>query len=302
MRRILGVKLEAPKSASWNYFKKMIKFKPLIKWSGSKRSQSEEIIKYFPKDIDTYYEPFVGGGSVLMALMLNPYNINVKRYVCSDLNSDLIALWNAVVDTPKQVADHYENLWQEMNGDETNGVSYKKSFYEKIRDRFNKERNPLDFMFVDRTCFNGLIRYNADGNFNTPYHLNRNGIKPNALRKIISDWSSLLKNNGVEFLCQPYSDIRPNANDFAYFDPPYANTKGMYSGGFDNSAFFKWMEVLKCKFVLSYDGISGKNDKTYDVPTDIYERHVYVKSGNSSFKRIKETDKGAIVYESLYIR
>ena len=75
-----------------------------------------------------------------------------------------------------------------------------------------------------------------------------------------------------------------------------------YSGGFDNSAFFKWIKVLKCKFVLSYDGISGKNDKTYDVPTDIYERHVYVKSGNSSFKRIKETDKGAIVYESLYIR
>lgn len=64
----------------------MANFQPVIKWSGSKRSQSDEIIKYFPTNIDTYYEPFIGGGSMLMTLMLNSDRIKVKHYICSDIN------------------------------------------------------------------------------------------------------------------------------------------------------------------------------------------------------------------------
>lgn len=72
-------------------------------------------------------------------------------------------------------------------------------------------------------------------------------------------------------------------------------------GFFDNDEFFKWLKELKCKFVLSYNGISGETDNTYKVPSDVYDKHVYIKSGNSSFKRIKQSDNNAIVYESLYL-
>ena len=75
-----------------------MKFQPVIKWTGSKRSQSEYIISLFPKQIETYYEPFVGGGSILMQLLLS--DIKVGRYICSDINKDLIGLWDTIKQNP----------------------------------------------------------------------------------------------------------------------------------------------------------------------------------------------------------
>ena len=69
-----------------------MKFQPVIKWSDSKRSLSNDIIQYFPKEIDTYYEPFCGGCSVLYQLIHS--DIKVNRYVCSDINEDLILFFN----------------------------------------------------------------------------------------------------------------------------------------------------------------------------------------------------------------
>lgn len=280
----------------------MANFQPVIKWSGSKRSQADEIIKYFPTEMNTYYEPFIGGGSMLMTLILNSDAIRVKHYVCSDLNKGLIDLWTVIKDRPNEVSDHYEGLWEAMNGGNIKEQSFKRSFYESIRNRYNKEHDPLDFMFIDRTCFNGLIRYNGNGEFNSPYHLNRNGIRPTVLRKIISEWSNLLNSYDVQFNCHSYDKVLPNKGDFIYLDPPYANTNGMYSGNFNKKDFFEYLRNLNCKFALSYDGISGETDNTYDIPSDVYDKHLYIKSGNSSFKRIKQSDNKAIVYESLYIK
>ena len=190
-----------------------------------------------------------------------------------------------------------------MNSDDMRGdQSYKRSYYENVRERYNKEHDPLDFMFIDRTCFNGLIRYNSKGEFNSPYHLNRNGIRPNVLRTIISEWSDLLKLNNVRFNCNSYDNVLPDCNDFIYLDPPYANTNGMYNNNFDNNRFFNWLNNINCKWALSYDGKSGNEDNTFEVPKHLYDEHYYLSSGNSSFKRLKETDKNAMVYESLYIK
>lgn len=83
----------------------MMKFQPVIKWSGSKRSQCEDIIGLFPFEIDTYYEPFCGGCSILMGLIES--EISVKRYVCSDINADLISLWNRIKESPDDVYNSY---------------------------------------------------------------------------------------------------------------------------------------------------------------------------------------------------
>ena len=170
-------------------------FQPVIKWSGSKRSQCENIIKYFPKEIDTYYEPFCGGASVCRALMESKDH-KVNKFVCSDLNRDLINLWNAVKNRPKEVADYYKILWTEMNKNDDKGI--KRDYFENVRERYNKERNPLDFMFIMRTTTNGMPRYNSKGEFNNSFHITRNGINPDTLEKIIFEWSDLLNKNNVE--------------------------------------------------------------------------------------------------------
>lgn len=273
-------------------------FQPVIKWSGSKRSQCQNIIKYFPKEINTYYEPFCGGASVLRGLLES--DIKVKQYVCSDLNEGLIELWKLIKEDPVSVSNHYEKLWTELNQYE--GKAIKRQYFETVRERYNKEHNPLDFMFIMRTTTNGMPRYNQKGEFNNSFHITRNGIDPERLRKIINEWSVLLNKNNVCFKCCSYDTIIPQKGDFMYLDPPYAGTKGMYFGGFDNKNLFEYLRKIDCSWAMSYDGISGKEDNTFEVPQDLYNEHLYIKSGNSSFKRVIGKSNDSIVYESLYIK
>ena len=273
-------------------------FEPVIKWSGSKRSQASEIIKYFPKEIDTYYEPFIGGGSMMRELLDS--DIKVKKIICSDINEDLINLWNCIKNDFEGVYWHYKSLWVELNKDENK--ERKKAFFNEIRDRYNKERNPLDFMFIMRTTTNGMPRYNNSGEFNNSFHVTRDGIIPDKLYKILEEWNYKLNKYNVEFIVSDYKDIQPLKNDFIYMDPPYANTKGMYFGSIDNEQLFDYIRNLKCKFALSFDGKSGDIDNTYNVPEDIYDKHIYIKSGNSSFKRVIGKSNNSIVYESLYLK
>lgn len=273
-------------------------YEPVIKWSGSKRSQAENILAYFPKEIDTYYEPFCGGASVLRRLLNR--DIKVNRYVCSDLNGGLIDLWNEIINNPERVSCYYNKLWNELNADDDK--QRKKDYFTTVRERYNKEHNPLDFMSIMRTTTNGMPRYNRDGEFNNSFHVTRNGIIPETLEKIIYEWSELLNKNKVEFIACSYDEIKPKGNDFVYLDPPYANTKGMYYGTIDYDKLWNWLRNLPCKYALSFDGISGEEDNTWNVPQDVYSRHEYLLNGNSSFKRTIGKSNDSIVYESLYLR
>lgn len=273
-------------------------YEPVIKWSGSKRSQAEQILKYFPREIDTYYEPFCGGASVLRRLLES--DIRVKRHVCSDINKGLIDLWNEIINNPTNVVLHYADLWAELNKDDDK--NRKRDFFESIRGRYNQEHNPLDFMFIMRTTTNGMPRYNKNGDFNNSFHITRNGINPTTLEKIIFEWSDLLKTHNVEFIHCPYQAISPTKNDFVYLDPPYANTKGMYYGAINYEEMWNWLRNLPCRYALSFDGISGKEDNTQEIPRNIYTRHEYLLNGNSSFKRTIGKSNDSIVYESLYVK
>ena len=93
-----------------------MKFQPVIKWSGSKRSQSEEIINRIPnKEYDTYYEPFCGGCSVLFQLLHS--GIKFQHYICSDKNKGLIDVWNEIKNNPNEVIKQYKIMWNELNID-----------------------------------------------------------------------------------------------------------------------------------------------------------------------------------------
>lgn len=276
-----------------------MKFQPVIKWSGSKRSQSEEIISRI-KDVEynTYYEPFCGGCSVLFQLLHSDKKF--KKYVCSDINTDLISLWNMIKDNPSEIIKEYEKMWNELNVDEDK--ERKKNYYYMVRERFNSHHNPCDFMFIMRTTTNGMPRYNKDGEFNNSFHVTRNGIKPKTLEKVILQWSSLLNKFNVQFINTDYTRIHPSENDLLYLDPPYANTKGMYYGAINYNEMWDWLRLQKCDYMLSFDGKTSSIDMTYKVPTDIYTTHEYLYNGNSSFRRVIGTSNSEYVRESLYIK
>lgn len=275
-----------------------MKFQPVIKWSGSKRSQSEEIIKRIEdKEYDTYYEPFCGGCSVLFQLLHSGKKF--KRYICSDKNNDLISLWNMVKDNPLKVTEEYAKMWNELNIDDNK--ERKKQYFYMTRDRFNKYKNPTDFMFIMRTTTNGMPRYNQKGEFNNSFHVTRNGIVPKTFSKIVMEWSEVLNKFDVQFVNRSYDEILAKENDFIYLDPPYANTKGMYYGAIDYDNLWNWIRKQKCNYMLSFDGKTSSIDITYNVPKDIYYKHEYLYSGNSSFRRVIGTSNSEYVSESLYI-
>lgn len=263
--------------------------KPVIKWSGSKRLQASMIKSFFPKKIGTYFEPFVGGGSVL-------YAINPSKGICGDICSPLIELWKEIRDNPIGLSDKYEYRWNRLQQE-----GYKA--YYAIRDEFNNKKSPEDLLFLCRTCVNGLIRFNEQGNFNNSLHYSRKGINPKSLREIILDWSKNIQN--IEFYADSYENTTKSAlaGDVVYLDPPYFHTKGRYYGTIDFEKFLAYLENLNIrgvKYLLSFDGKRGKEDYTVKLPKELYKRHIFLPSGNSTFKKVidKENEK---VFESLYL-
>ena len=230
---------------------------------------------------------------------MNSY-IKVNKFVLSDLNSDLINLYKLIQNDYKSVVSHYELLWNELNKD--SDFERKKLYFAEIRKRLNEKHDPKDFMFIMRTTTNGMPRYNSDGEFNNSFHVTRNGIEPFRLEKILKEWNKTLNNHNVEFINASYDTFSPNENDFCYYDPPYANTKGMYFGAIDNDKFFNFLQNLKCPYCFSFDGYCEDEDSTYDVPKSVYDEHIYLKSGNSSFRRVIGNKTDEIVYESLYVK
>ena len=178
---------------------------PVIKWSGSKRKVAIELSDKFLSQ-GRYFEPFVGGGSML------PFRA-VQNGVASDIIPELIALWNEIKNDPENTANEYKVRWNKLQNEGH-------EIYYEIRNNFNKTKNPFDFLFLTRTCVNGLIRYNSDGEFNNSMHNNRPGINPERLKVILKTWSFFVK--GIEFLEQDYREtlsLANNKKDFVFLDP-----------------------------------------------------------------------------------
>lgn len=312
---------------------------PFIKWSGSKRKQAPYIVSQFPKQIETYYECFIGGASVLHELLnkIAIGEISCKNIVCSDINKDLINTWNMFKnpETRQKLYDGYCKLhWalkergEYIEGTEPNRTHITKcqTFYYEMRQKYNDyiDRNEycddrtIIFYWITRTCFNGLIRYNPKNNhFNASFHVGgRFGIMPDELKQVFDSWGSVIdsfvENGGtIDFICASYNDVicKATIGDLVYMDPPYENTTGMYfCNGFDTDLFWNvlmTMNMREVKWLLSYDGISGDSDLTADVP-HLYKRHEYVNAGHSSFKKLKskttkEKKNKDVVKDSLYI-
>ena len=195
--------------------------KPFIKWAGGKSQLLNEIRAKYPETIDKYCEPFVGGGAVLLDVLAN---CHPKEVLINDINAELIGTYKQIRDNIDDVvaflAELQERFWEK---DDT----ARKEMYMTKRERFNQLINSNStgvemavlFIFLNKTCFNGLYRVNGKGAFNVPIGSYK---KPpicdeENLRKI----SSLLKNVTIQF--GDYSECKSfiDSHTFVYIDPPY---------------------------------------------------------------------------------
>jgi len=260
----------------------------LIKWTGSKRSQAEAIRKLMP-EYERYFEPFLGGGAML-------YLAARPKSVGGDVYSPLIELWKAVQAEPDSVVKDYEDQWTKLQAD------FPGYFY-KVRERFNRQPNPLDLSFLMRTCVNGIVRFNDSGEFNNSFHLSRKGMEPRRFEQTVQAWSERIR--GVRFLCQDYEATVAEAHegDFVYFDPPYAGNHQRYVEDLDIERFFTVLESLNrrgVKWAWSFDGQRGGTDLSHPVPASLYKRRLLLASGNSAVGKVLN---GPVeqVEESLYL-
>ena len=221
-------------------------------------------------------------------------DIKVKKYIASDICKPLIELWNLIKNSPLELCNYYKQ--------EQDKFILNKDYYYEVRDRFNKNRNCKDFLFLLRTCANGTPRFNKKHNFNTSVNVKRNGIRADKLKEICLQWSELLNKYNVDFIHTSYQNITPDKLDFMYLDPPYMNTTGLYYGGIDIHKFFDYLKNVECKYLFSFDGKTDKIDNTYDIPKELYTKHIYIKSGLSSFRRLNKKIENQTVYESLYVK
>jgi len=196
--------------------------KPFLKWAGGKTQLIAEIEKNLPNSvIDTYVEPFVGSGAVLF-WVLEAFS-QLERAVVNDINEDLINTYKTIQSTPKELVLILEILENEYHSLEYSD-NKKKEYYYKKRALFNNRQQSQTehsalFIFLNRTCFNGLYRVNRKNEFNVPMGSYK---KPTICDKsnILAVSKALQK---VELLCGDFEQTvnYTSSNTLFYFDPPY---------------------------------------------------------------------------------
>lgn len=200
--------------------------KPFVKWAGGKNSLIPQITKYYPYElkngsIERYIEPFVGGGAVLIDIL---QKYEVKEAYAFDINIDLINCYNVIKNNVEELIsklDKKEKEFLVLNDEERQIYFYDiRAEYNsyKLKDELDVKR-ATEFIFLNRTCFNGLYRVNKDGKFNVPCGKYKNPTVCDASN--LRNLSKLIQNVVFEYGDYTKSEKYVNDNTFVYFDPPY---------------------------------------------------------------------------------
>lgn len=201
---------------------------PVVKWVGGKRQLLEEITQRLPKRVTTYCEPFLGGGAVL-------FSLQPKNAIVNDLNADLMLVYEVIRDDVellitaleqhKNTAEYFYNI-RDLDRDK-----------DAYREMSSVERASR-IIYLNKTCYNGLFRVNASGEFNSPFghYKNPNIVNAPVLRAV----SKYLTANNIQFFHLDFEEVLQQVprGGFAYLDPPYdpvsdtASFTGYNRGGF----------------------------------------------------------------------
>jgi DNA adenine methylase len=178
---------------------------PFIKWAGGKRHLAEELIKRLPTDFSNYYESFVGGAALFFSILEQ-----AKKTMLSDSNLELVIAYNVIKKEPEKLIQQLEEHTKNHN----------ESYYYRVRNQ-HQLQNPIEvaarFIYLNKTCYNGLYRVNKKGEFNVPVGRYSN---PTIYDKSnIMAVHKALRIASIEY--RDFETINPEANDFVYCDPPY---------------------------------------------------------------------------------
>lgn len=241
------------------------RLKPFIKWAGGKGQLLSDIRNTYPKGLGTkikkYAEPFVGGGAVLFDILTN-YDLD-EIYI-SDTNAELINTYRIIRDDPDELVEALANMQAVYVPADTEA---RKEYYYKCRERFNYLKVNGDeviniekaalFIFLNKTCFNGLYRVNRKGLYNVPIGAYKNPCicDEDNLRRISA---SLQK---VTIVCGDYRESVTfiDENTFAYFDPPYRPlTATSAFTSYTEDCFDDRAQIALSKYVEQLDKLGAK--------------------------------------------
>ncbi|MBW4662594.1 MAG: DNA adenine methylase [Chroococcus sp. CMT-3BRIN-NPC107] len=241
--------------------------RPFLKWAGGKSKLIEQYIPYFPQSFTNYYEPFLGGGAVFFYFCgIKP---NVNKFI-SDINPELINTYCCIKNNVEPLISLLSNHQLQHNLD----------YYYKMRSHSQGSdiEKAARFIYLNKTCFNGLYRENSQGLFNVPMGKYKNPTicNPDLLRSV----SIALQSATVSL--NSYSDINAdNEQDFVYFDPPYHPLSS--TSNFTNYSryIFKETEQIKLR----------------DTFARLASRGVKVMLSNSDCAFVRELYAGFKIYE-----
>ncbi len=186
---------------------------PFVKWAGGKGQLLDKLKDRVPNTYNTYYEPFIGGGALLLEL-------RPKKAVICDINEQLINIYTQLKIEPRNVIKAIKHI---------DSVPCSKEYYLEMRDQFNAKIESGSFdaetaammIWINKHCFNGLYRVNKKGLFNVPYN---NNDRANSMDEInLINVGYYLDNANVTIKCADFEDVCKDVKkgDFVYFDSPY---------------------------------------------------------------------------------
>lgn len=222
---------------------------PPIKSQGIKTKLVPWIKSIVPGDFDgAWIEPFMGTGAVA-------FNVAPRRAVLCDTNPHLVNFYSGIASgeiTPEVVKEYLEREGEIL-------LSKGEGHYYFVRDRFNSDHSPLDFLFLNRAGFNGMIRFNRKGGFNIPFCRKPQRFAQAYITKITNQvsWASkLIKTKEFTFKCQDFNKTieEASSSDIIYCDPPYIDRHVDYYNGWDDSherELFNKLSSFRGRFILS---------------------------------------------------
>ena len=264
--------------------------KPILKWAGGKTQLLQHLSPLIPKKIDTYFEPFFGGGAVF-------FNLKPKKYVISDINPELINLYKVVATSPSEIISELEKY------------PVSKEFYYELRklkyDSLDQIKAACRMIYLNRTCFNGLYRVNKKGEFNVPYGNYKN---PTIVQKEKLIQASLLLNQD-QIMTKSFEYLfnkKLNKNDFVFFDPPYiplskfSDFKRYNKEQFNLDQHIKLAELFS---KLSNEGIPVVlTNSSTDIVRELYKGHNIIEVSakrNINSKGDSRKAKELIIYSNV---
>ena len=257
----------------------------LLKWIGNKQKQADDIIRFFPEQYGTYFEPFLGSGGVLGVLA-------PKRAVASDAFGPLIEIWQMLRDDKEALKRQYAERHALI------GKIGKKAAYETVLASYNAKSNGADLLFLCRSCYGGVVRFRkSDGHMSTPVGVH-DPVAPESFASRVEIWHA--RTSGARFVHTDFAGAMEKARrgDLIYCDPPYSDSQTILYGAQAFSLERLLDTIASCKargvyVALSIDGTKFSGQKLCDVPVPpgLFEHEEFVNVGRSMLRRFQMNGK-----------